>query len=496
VALQFNCPKCGQKLTLTSSKPGDWLDCPNCEAAVEVHGAAPPKLTPPRTAAPTRPAALPVPEAPNFLATEPREQKPNLWADKRVQFGALAGGVAVILIALFALALVFQQPKAPPEQAHNNPQPTEQPAPPTPSTPPTTPPAPAKPKDDTPPLTRSRDAAPRVPKDDPSKPVTRPPDYSRLDQFGNPLDQNSGLARQGELKGQRLLFWSPHTGASDLFFAPKNPLWKALEDKGFVVRREFGRFDAKWLKEIDQLWILSTAPENILELARKTVPDLAAAKRELKNRVAMGDAIVKEVTRGLPKGWTVDDAIEMQFGDLAQSVSPTFRLTEEDYDAIEAFAKSGKGLCLLADNDPFTYEANELAKRLFGASVQGNYQGTRIAYVKNGQLTPELIKKYGGDYEVDPHPLLTGVNFVYEGITISKPSASDKLDVALKASDGNPVVAVSKAPGLRVVIDCGFTRYCHGPSDRVSFIRMTAGTTRLAQNIAAYLAGKTEAKKE
>ncbi len=160
-----------------------------------------------------------------------------------------------------------------------------------------------------------------------------------------------------------------------------------------------------------------------------------------------------------------------------------------------AFVKSGKGLCLLADNDPFTFEADELAHRLFGVHVSGDYPGEKIAYVNNGVLTADMIRKFKGDYEVPPHPLLTGVYFVYEGTTISNVPESEKLDVALRASDGKPVVAVSKVPGLRVVIDCGFTRYCHGTNERTSYIMKTAGTVRLAQNIAAFLARKDDPKK-
>jgi hypothetical protein len=506
--IPFNCPKCGQKLTLTSSKPGDWLDCPNCEAAIQVPGAAQPKPTP-RAAKPQ--AAPPTEDDLDFLASVPEKRSvrskasQSLWSDKRVQLGAIAGGMGLIVVALLVIALT--QKGKPPEQVHNDPPAATTPTPPAPApvTPPVKPkeatPTPPVPKEDLPKPAPPKEDVPRLEEAPPPRLATvkPPPDYSKLDQFGNPIDQNTGLAQHEEFKGQRLLFWSPHTSAGKLFFGVKNPLWKALEDKGFVVRREFGKFDAKWLKETDQLWILSTARESVLKEQRKVVPDLAEVRKELKNTdPEIRDALFKAIgakAEGYPKDWTGEDLLEMTLGDLEMGISPTFRLTDKDYDAIVAFAKDGKGLCLLADNDPFTYEANELAKRLFDVSIEGNYPGQKIAYVKNGQLTPQLIKKYKGDYEVDPHSLLTGVNFVYEGITISKPSASDKLDVALKASDGNPVLAVSKVPGLRVIIDCGFTRYCYGPSDRVSFICMTAGTTRLAQNMAAYLAGKTEAKK-
>ena len=144
---------------------------------------------------------------------------------------------------------------------------------------------------------------------------------------------------------------------------------------------------------------------------------------------------------------------------------------------------------------PYYVEADALARRLFGVKIRDNYRGTKIAYVKQRNLTPEDVKKYKGDYAVDDHPLLTGVNFVYEGITISNVSTSNKVEEVMKASDGKSVIVVSAVPGKRVVIDCGFTRYCYGRKDELRFITKTAGSVRLAQNVAAYLAGKELPKK-
>jgi hypothetical protein len=442
MALQFNCPKCGQKLTLTSSKPGDWLDCPKCEVAIQIPGA------PTKPARPATPVHRPAPqvesEPPNSLAdVAPQTRKPSLWADKRVQFAAFAGVVGVLLIGLFVLVLALRESKTP-ETAHNDP-PAEQPAPPTPlvsPSPAVTPPAPVKPKDDTSPP-KPKDDTPPAPKEEPPKPVTPlppKPDYSKLDQHGNPVDQNTGLAQRNEFKGQRILFWCAYIGGGgedpQKLFGPDNPLWKALADKGFTVRRKFDRFDTDWLKDADQCWIVSGSSPSGVNLN--------------------GDSVA----------------------------------------AIEKFVDAGKGLCLLADNDPFTAEANQLAQHLFGVRIRGNSPATKIAYVRRPQLTPEDIKKYKGDYEVVDHPLLAGVNFVYEGITISSIAKSDKLEVALNGSDGKPVVSLSKSPKRRVVIDCGFTRYYHSPDPGLNFIEKTAGTTRLAQNMAAYLAGKDAPKKE
>lgn len=512
MAVLFHCPKCNQKLTLTTSKPSDWLDCPNCEAVIQVPGSPSPSQqpvsSPPRSSAATSGASTSrtAGASDDFTPKSCRPRKtlptPTTGIDrsyKWVQLGALTGGVLLLVLTLLVLIIAAQKPNNVPEQAQNEPALAHDPVPPGPepalstSNPPI--PVPMQPKID--PLLK-----PIPPKDElatPPKPA--PPavvDYTKLDQFGNPIGHDVGLAHQNEFKGQRLLFWSPHTAGGDIFFGANNPLWKGLEEKGFVVRREFGKFKVAWLEEIDQLWILSTAAENVLQQGRdaimQTPEQFLAQLRALKPEEI--DVLIAVSPRGkLPPGWSRQDFIDARVADIGMSLSPSFRLTEGDYDAIVDFVKAGKGLCLLADNDPFTEEANELGNRLFEVTVKGNYQADKIAYLKNPKLTPEQIRKFRGEYEVAPHSLLEGVNFVYEGITVSNISLSSKLEVALRASDGKPVVVVSKEPGQRVVIDCGFTRYCHGTNERTSYILRTAGTIRLGQNIAAFLAGKGSVKK-
>jgi hypothetical protein len=308
----------------------------------------------------------------------------------------------------------------------------------------------------------------------PPQPVV-PPKPVALDTFGNPVGAEFGLGQDGEFKGKRLLFWSGFENAGRVFFHPTNPLWKALEAKGFVVSRAFGKFDPAWLKNVDQLWVLSTGR---LNLPDGITPDL----------LELGVAALP--ASAVPSGFTLPEYQFVVRATLDVALGPTHPLTAKDCDAIEAFARAGGGLCLLAEDEPFTREADELARRLFGARVSGNYIADRVAFVRNRGLTPADVKKFGGQFEVAEHPLLAGVNFLFEGITVSHVTKSDKLDVALAASDGKALVAVSKVPGVRAVIDCGFTRYCHGPTERTSYVLKTAGTVRLAQNVAAHLAGK------
>jgi hypothetical protein len=316
-----------------------------------------------------------------------------------------------------------------------------------------------------------QESVPSLPQLPPQQPVKVPPQV--FDQFGNPVGDEFGLGQPGEFRGKKLLFWSGFEGAGRVFFGPTNPLWKALERQGFTVRREFGRFNPAWLKEIDQLWILSTGR---FELPVGITPELLAlAVNQLPPAV-------------VPSGFTLPEYQFVVRATLDVMFSPCYPLDERAYSAIVDFVKAGKGLCLLSDDEPFTVESNELARRLFGVGVGGNYLADQVAVVRGRKLTPAEIRKFGGQYEVDDHPLLTGVNFLFEGITVSHVGVSDQLEVALKASNGQAIIAVSKVPGRKVVIDCGFTRYCHGPTERTSYIHKTAGTVRLGQNIAAWLA--------
>jgi hypothetical protein len=297
----------------------------------------------------------------------------------------------------------------------------------------------------------------------------------KYDQFGNPIGPDLGLSRTGEFKGKKLLFWSGYENSGKVFFGPANPLWKAWERQGFTVIVKFGQFRTEWLSDINQLWILSTG------------------KFELPLGVP-AEALVAAVdflpASEIPSGFTAAEYKFIVQATLDMSLSRVHPLNEQAYRAIEKFVQAGKGLCLLSDDEPFIVESNELAKRLYGVAVKGNYIADKIAYVRERNLTPDEIRKFKGQYEIADHPLLTGVNFLYEGITISNVGKSDKLEVALKASDGQPLIAVSKVPGQRVVIDCAFTQFCHGPTERTSYILKSAGAVQLAQNIAAYLEGK------
>lgn len=289
-----------------------------------------------------------------------------------------------------------------------------------------------------PPLEKKEPPAPvaQTPKAGPAPKKDVIPEF-KLDNFGNPVG-DVGLARDGEFRGKRILAWCGYKDVTKLMFAKDSPLWKALKDKGFEVRLRDDKFQPSWLKDADQLWIFS------------------------------GNAKI---------------------------------LKAPDYTAIEMFVKEGHGLYLMSDDEPLTVESNILANRLYGASVKGNYHGEKVAVIQGrprpkGEAAPKpaadakaknrpiFAANRQQEYEVPDHVLLTGLNSLWEGTSISHVTPSAKLEVALRASDGKHLIAVSKVTGQRLVIDCGWTRYYP------YLIARGAGTVRLAENVAAYLAGK------
>lgn len=454
--IQFRCPCCDRRLSVATRKAGTEANCPGCGSPLTVPGGETRRVPLGTLILLTVLALSAVPLA--------------VWASRKKAEQADNQARAEPPRPVVSVPVVAEPQPQPPAQPSDLPSTTPQPAaPPVAVSPPPVPQAPAPPPVVQPPP-QSVTPPPARPQPQPP-PVKEPPRV--FDQFGNPVGEEVGLGRTGEFKDKKLLFWSGFEGAGRVFFAPTNPLWKALERQGFVVRREFGRFNPDWLKDTDQLWILSTGR---FELPSGVTPELLAL------------AVTQLPPEFVPSGFTLAEYQFVVRATLDVMFSPCYPLDDKSYTAIVNFVKAGKGLCLLSDDEPFTVESNELARRLFGVGVGGNYLADKVAVVRGRKLTPAEVRKFGGQYEVDDHPLLTGVNFVFEGITVSHVGASDKLDVALKASNGQAVIAVSKVPGQKVVIDCGFTRYCHGPTERTSYIQKTAGTVRLGQNIAAWLA--------
>lgn len=146
-------------------------------------------------------------------------------------------------------------------------------------------------------------------------------------------------------------------------------------------------------------------------------------------------------------------------------------LTDEHAEVIKRFFYSGKGVYIWGDNDPYYADANFLAEKLIGVTMSGNYIGSKNVSFK----TDSSISGMQAD-----HMITTGLEYVYEGITIAKINDPEKkMKPLIWSTDGNVVTSIYEDQGQRLIIDGGFTRlYCNWE---------TAGTGRYVKNAAAWL---------
>lgn len=147
------------------------------------------------------------------------------------------------------------------------------------------------------------------------------------------------------------------------------------------------------------------------------------------------------------------------------------KLTDEHAAVIKKFFDSGKGVYIWGDNDPYHADADFLSKKLLGASMSGYYMGNQNVTFK-GDSTKSGMKK--------DHLITTGLEYVFEGITISQiHDPNQQLTPLIWSTDGNVVTSIYEKEGKRLILDGGFTRlYCNWN---------TAGTGRYVKNAAAWL---------
>jgi hypothetical protein len=120
--------------------------------------------------------------------------------------------------------------------------------------------------------------------------------------------------------------------------------------------------------------------------------------------------------------------------------------------ACEKFHRSGRGLFIFADNEPYYDHANVILERLVGAELCGNTPGNRNLSCGNP------LEKGRFDAE---HLLTVGVpGQFYEGLTICYPRKLGSLKILATSNDGYPAVMYhehTKTAG-RIVVDTGFTK--------------------------------------
>lgn len=150
--------------------------------------------------------------------------------------------------------------------------------------------------------------------------------------------------------------------------------------------------------------------------------------------------------------------------------SSTQMLNADHLKVIKEFFDAGKGVYIWGDNEPYYADANYVAKALIGVEMTGNTMGNNVVDLMMGG------KKVG---VMPNHLITTGLQHLYEGITIATLSDNEDLEPLVYGSAGNLVTAVYEKDGKRLILDGGFTRlYVNWD---------TAGTGRYVKNAAAWL---------
>lgn len=145
-------------------------------------------------------------------------------------------------------------------------------------------------------------------------------------------------------------------------------------------------------------------------------------------------------------------------------------LNEKHLEIIKEFFDGGKGVYIWGDNEPYYADANYVSKALVGTEMTGNLMGSKVVNL-------QMEEKKAG--VMPNHLITTGLQHVYEGITIATLAENEDLTPIIYGSADNLVTAVYEKDGKRLILDGGFTRlYCNWD---------TAGTGRYVKNAAAWL---------
>ncbi|CAF4238022.1 unnamed protein product [Rotaria sp. Silwood2] len=150
--------------------------------------------------------------------------------------------------------------------------------------------------------------------------------------------------------------------------------------------------------------------------------------------------------------------------------------------ALTKYNSNGGAIFLFADNAPWLCHASEFLRTKFGITLEGDYYGDKtLAYKENGHQQTGYFGQ---------HDIFTGIENLYEGITIchpiySTPASRTKFTIIATATDGNSSIAVydpqTTSTEGRLCLDCGFTKLYRKWD--------SAGTARYIVNASCWLLG-------
>jgi hypothetical protein len=145
-------------------------------------------------------------------------------------------------------------------------------------------------------------------------------------------------------------------------------------------------------------------------------------------------------------------------------------LTPDHVRVIKSFFDAGHGVYIWGDNQPYYTDANVVGRALLGAQMHGDTMGDNTVGMQKSPGTTGVLPN---------HLLTTGLENIYEGITIATIDKTPDLQPLIYGSAGNLVAAYYDQGGKRAIFDGGFTRL---------YMKWdTAGTARYVKNAAAWL---------
>jgi len=141
-------------------------------------------------------------------------------------------------------------------------------------------------------------------------------------------------------------------------------------------------------------------------------------------------------------------------------------------DEVLKFHRSGRGLFIFGDNDPYYAHANVVLPAIANTRLVGNTPGCRVLSFGN--------PKTAGEFD-ESSLIFAGINYLLEGNTICYPESDGKLTHLATSTNNHPCISFldsTKEHG-RVVVDSGFTKlYCSW---------LDAGQARYVINVCVYL---------
>lgn len=156
---------------------------------------------------------------------------------------------------------------------------------------------------------------------------------------------------------------------------------------------------------------------------------------------------------------------------IIASCDDRVHLSREHQAAVKKFFDAGHGVYLWGDNDPCNADADSLASMLIDARVKGNLYGDQVVGRSEGAGKAGVARE---------HLLSTGVENIYEGITVATVKPAGAMTPVIYGSAGNLVTAAFEGHQKRLIVDGGFTRLSNKWD--------SAGTGRYVMNAAAWLA--------